>query len=224
MPVTLIRHAHSCTNLSRQFKEECASYSRPARRSDPELTAMGASQARQRGGGDSGVVYSSPLVRALQTALLLFPRSTVVVIPWACENHGSLPKHGGSLSSLRRRLGRLVSPEDLARCDFRRVAGPDGALLQQAYLSSFARMLLEVGDGPVVTHSGVILKGIKALDKLGFPGASRVRRHFRGRRRLPWTNLFAVDVSGSGVALRSPGDTVRADCSALAEAAAACRR
>ena len=92
----LIRHGLSCSNI--------LSYSSIALRSvnvmnkDPLLSVKGVEQSTKCGKFLSGkipkidLVFSSALIRAIETSCCIFPDNTINVSPYICEENCSLEK------------------------------------------------------------------------------------------------------------------------------------
>ena len=93
--VFLIRHGLSCCNILHHDQIKYLAYANTFRQ-DPYLTEIGKKQST-RGSKyienklpPIDIVLSSPLIRAIETALYMFPENEIDVTPYICESNKSL--------------------------------------------------------------------------------------------------------------------------------------
>ncbi len=171
---------------------------------NPNLTVFGREAAQSV--GQSGVpwqradiVFASPLHRAIETALAVFPQQPIVLAPFIAENHTPDLHLSASdvVARIRRRYGESAASRVHTTVQHRDVHLPP-----EMFRSNFGNfvhwLLTTVNKLParvaVVSHADYMLYILRVLAAQRVPGAAEANAALRRNPQLGWTNMFAISV------------------------------
>jgi broad specificity phosphatase PhoE len=235
MQITLIRHALSCNNVRRQAKVQCNirvnDYDE-----DPSLTAHGRRSAHYVAGSEAYAcdrAYCSPLHRAIETSLALWPQQPITVAPYVVERR-TRPQ-GRSMADLRARVRSHYGDQTASRisADVRSEHEPLPPQMYGSNFNAFVHWLLQDNRRlapriAVLSHADYILHVLQTLSAQRVPGAAETYSTLRSNKDLAWTNMFAVRLHVSAsepplrVELMTAGVAATAQCEAVARDAESC--
>jgi broad specificity phosphatase PhoE len=171
---------------------------------NPNLTGFGRRAAGEVGKSpgvwqDADLVLASPLHRAIETALGVFPDKDIVLAPYVAENHTPDLRLSASdvAARVRRRYGEAAARRIRTTAQY-----TDSNLPPEMFQSNFGNfiqwLLLTVRVLPervaVVSHADYMLYILSMLSAQHIPGAAEATRVLRSNPQLGWTNMFAVSI------------------------------
>jgi len=187
----LIRHQQSCNNKVAQLESRLSQWKR-AFYPDPPITHYGmqqlkAIQDRVDFENDVDLVLSSPMLRAIQTAVELFPKKQIWITPFTKENHSGVSNKPSTIG----RQKTFFNKQDWNRLHYDYVCNERKEFSEDAFESNFNKFLkwLEKHLQELIKHSH--LDTSKRKLTIALTGHSGVMQEVLGLESRP-NNVQAI--------------------------------
>lgn len=203
--IFFIRHGLSCSNVL-HYTHPHASIINTCNK-DPFLSTMGVNQSKKSSVflakkiPSFDIVLSSPLIRAIETGLCMFPNNIVEISPYICEIRNSLENIP---FSQKKQIDRLSSKNESYK-QVKFCYNTPG--LTDNNLKKFIKYLLQNYDVEskniaVITHSLFLMKILKTKDKMKNNSVTKVTIDTDTYQISNVTNIFSGYVCSKDISIK----------------------